>query len=258
MIQRHTILKNLSFSGNADTFIAPVSSMSTFGNYQINNIQGTGGGIVNSSNVRAFLNDDTSNEFIINDFFSYLTGNTTAVEFSEIYNSDNKLSETFNEYYQSSILNNQAPATSVINNNLTGTSGVTIVENGIHDYNGVAPGKGLTGITMSINNSTRKLNVYSALTTFTEEESYYIPVFIKRNSRQMARLTFEACDEKQSLILNTPLGDGGLNDGPVIDNSEENVNDFVPSGADNPGGEEPINEPNNESSISIGSFFIIQ
>jgi hypothetical protein len=181
MIQRHTILLNQNFS--AQTAVVN-SSLITLGGYQVNNIQGLGGGIVNSSNVRVFLNNDV-NESIINDFFSYLTGSTTTVEFAEIYHSDQKLADVFNNYYVSSVLNNQFPATSVIDNSLTGTTGTTVIENAIYNYGGYAPSKGLDAIPLSINNSTRNLNIYSALTTYTNEQSYYIPVFIRRKSGQI-------------------------------------------------------------------------
>jgi hypothetical protein len=208
MIQRHRLLINLNYSANTEnTAIVSESTLTTVGGYQINNVQGLGGGITNPSNVRHFLNDDV-NDFIINDFFSYLTGSTTTIEFSEIYNSNQKLSDVFNNYYVSSIVNNQVPSTSVVDSNLSGTEAITVVENGIFGYNGIAPAKGLTGITLSIDNSVRDCKVYSALTTFTTEDSYYIPVFIKRNSKQMSRLVFDVCDEKISTILNLPQNNG--------------------------------------------------
>lgn len=266
MMQKHTILINLNFSGTTgNTFVATSTTLSNVGTYQANNIQGLGGGITNASNVRGFLNDE-ANDFIINDFFSYLTGSTTTIEFAEIYNSDQKLSDTFNDYYDSSILNNQLPGTSVINENLVNTSGATIIENGIYAYNGVAPQKGLTGITMSINNSTRLLDIYSALTTYTLEESYYIPVFIKRNHRQMARLTFEACDENVSTILNQPLGDGGLGDGkPILIDDEiigrlPNDDLRIPNDDSQEGDSqtEPTNETIEGPAINVGNFAIRQ
>jgi len=202
MIQRHTLLINLRFSANTgNTVVVDSSALTTIGGYQVNNIQGLGGGITNPSNVRGFLNDDR-NDLIINDFFSYLTGSTDTVQFAEIYNSDQKLSDVFNDYYISSIVNNQVPSTSVIDNSLVGTSGTTVYDESIHNYDGVAPLKGLTGITMSIDNSTRALLEYSALTTFTSEESYYIPVFITRNHKEMARLKFVSCAENISTTLN--------------------------------------------------------
>ena len=203
MIQRHTLLINLAFSASPETVNA--SALTTVGEYQVNNVQGLGGGLTNSSNIRGFLADvNNVNDFVINDFFSYLTGSTTTIEFAEIYNSDQNLSTVFNDYYESSIVNNQAPSTSVIDNSLAKTTGITIVESWKHNVDGFAPPKGLEHIPLSINNSTRMLRAYSALTTYTNEESYYVPVFITRNAKQMAGLTFDVCDEIVSLILNQP------------------------------------------------------
>lgn len=207
MLQRHKILLKISFSANtAQTASVVSNTLTSNGTYQVNNVQGLGGGIVNFSNVRAFLNDEV-NDIIINDFFSYLTGSTTTAEFSEIYNSDQKLADVFNEYYVSSILNNQTPSTSVINNSLTGTIDTIIIENSIYNYDGLAPIKGLNYIPLSIDESSRKLNIYSALTTFTNEDSYYIPVFICKNYKQLSRLRFEPCKEVVSLALN-PINSG--------------------------------------------------
>lgn len=182
-MQRHRILLNLSFTSSTQSIN---SNLQNINQYEVNNVQGLGGGIVNPSNVRFFLNNDV-NDLIINDFFSYLTGSTTNVEFTEIYNSDQKLSDTFNNYYVSSVLNNQLPPMAVIDLSLSGTSGVTIIENTINNYNGNAPSKYLEGIPLSIDNSTKQLRSYSALTTYTLEESYYVPVFIKRNLSQIGR-----------------------------------------------------------------------
>jgi len=181
MIQKHKIL--LTLDSDATTISSPLQSVN---GYEVNNTEGLGLGIVNPSNVRVFLNDDV-NRIIIRDFYSYLTATTTTVEFSEIFYSDEKLSNVFNNYYNSTILLNQFPPTSVIDESLSGTSGVTIIQNEIFNYNGVAPGKGLQNIPFSINDSTRDLKVYSALTTFTLEPSYYIPVFVRRNYSQTDR-----------------------------------------------------------------------
>lgn len=185
-MQKHTLLINLSFSSNTASTIVISSSLQNSNGYYSNSSQGLGGGIVTPSNVRGFLNDDV-NSIIINDFYSYLTGSTTTIEFSEIYNNDAKLSSTFNDYYTLTILNHQYPSTSVLNQSLTGTSGVTIIENSIFNYDGVSPQTSLENIPLSINDSTRILNVFSALTTYTLEESYYIPVFIKRSTHQLDR-----------------------------------------------------------------------
>lgn len=245
MIQRHKILINYNYS--AQTVNNNSSNLTQFGGYQVNNVQGLGGGIVNPSNVKGFLNSNV-NEIIINDFFSYLTASTTTIQFAEIYNSDQKLSDVFNDYYNSVILNNQYPTTSVINESLTGTSGTTIIENGIHNFDGYAYATSMSGISMSINNSTRYLDIYSALTTYTLEQSYYIPVFITRNSRQSARLKFESCDDSVILSINTgPLifsGNSNLFSGGyesiTVDRSK-----FVFPTPDSPSGSSP-NIPKNE------------
>jgi hypothetical protein len=180
-MQKHKLL--ISISGTT----APINStLKEVNGYQVNLIQSLGGGIVNYSNVRKFLNDDV-NLIIINDFYTYLTGATTQVEFREIYNSDQKLSDVFNNYYDSSIVNNQFPPSTAIDNSLIGTTGVNIVDNSAFKYNGVAPSKGLLHIPLSINNTERELKVFSALTTFTYESSYYVPVFIRRSYSQTDR-----------------------------------------------------------------------
>lgn len=212
MIQRHRILLNPFFSG-AST-VASASTLTNVNGYQVTNVQGLGGGITNPTNIRAFLADvNNVNDFIVNDFFSYMTGATTTVEFAEIYNSDQKLSDVFNNYYQSSIVNTVAPPISVIDASLSGTTGITILENQYFNVDGVAPSKGLMHIPLSIDGSSRKLRAYSALTTFNNEESYYIPVFIRRNAKQMARQEVHF-DEFQRIIEESipPVEDDNIGD----------------------------------------------
>lgn len=204
MIQRHRLLLNPRFAVSGVT--SNTSTLNTMNGYQVNSIQGLGGGIVSSNNIRNFLADEGGvNNFIVNDFFSYLTGTTTTIEFAEIYNSNQKLSDVFNSYYQSAVVNNVSPSISIIDNSLAGTSGITVIENQYFQLDGVAPAKGLKYIPMDINNSTRKLRAYSALTTFTVDESYYVPVFISRNSKQMAGLTYQVYDEIVNLVLNASI-----------------------------------------------------
>jgi len=93
-MQTFQILLNKSYTS---TTISQVSQQLTneYYMYQTNN----GGGIVNFSNVRGFLND-SKNQQIINDFFAYLTGSTTKEQTINIVSSDEKLSNVFNDYYQ--------------------------------------------------------------------------------------------------------------------------------------------------------------
>jgi hypothetical protein len=206
MIQKHKILISLT---GATTPIN--STLQNVNGYSVNLIQGLGGGIVNYSNVRNFLNNE-NNLIIINDFYAYLTGATTQIEFIEIYNSDKKLSDVFNNYYNSSVVNNQFPPSDTIEQSLVGTTGVTVVENHMFTYDGVAPAKGLQSIPLSINNTERKLRVFSALTTFTYEPSYYIPVFVRRSHSQTDRARV------------------------YFDNIMKEINEFIPElGGDNTG-----------------------
>jgi len=210
MIQRHTILLNPRFSsGTTAPEIATDSALQDINQYQVNNIQGLGGGVVNEDNIRGFLNDE-NNERIINDFFSYLTASTTTIEFAEIWNSDLKIATVFNEYYESSVINNQVPSGTAIVGALTGTTGITVVENMVYNYDGVSFGKYLNYLPQSIDQGTRNFRVYSALTTYSTDESYYVPVHIKRSSGMMDRQKF-FFDNIQAIIEEFQP-DGGGND----------------------------------------------
>lgn len=210
-MQRHRLLINKSFSA---TTAAINSGLQNVNNYISNNIQGLGGGTVNASNVRGFLNDE-ANENLVDDFFSYLTGSTTVIEFAEIYNSDQKLADNFNNYYESVVVNNLPPSTSVLDASLSGTNGITVVNNQYFNYStGFAPEKGLSGITQSINSDTRLLEVYSALTTFTTDESYYLPIFLTRNYSPMERHKVEFDNIISNYTATTE--DNGGDTGPIV------------------------------------------
>ena len=230
MIQKHKILISLT---GATTPIN--STLQNVNGYSVNLIQGLGGGIVNYSNVRNFLNNE-NNLIIINDFYAYLTGATTQVEFIEIYNSDKKLSDVFNNYYNSSIVNNQFPPSDTIEQSLVGTTGVTVVENHMFTYDGVAPAKGLQNIPLSINNTERKLRVFSALTTFTYEPSYYIPVFVRRSHSQTdrARVYFENIMKEINEFVPELGGDNTGDDYSNTGNDYSYGGDITPN--DNGGG----------------------
>lgn len=100
-MERFQILINKKYSQlTGQTILGPVLSDDYY-MYVISN----GGGMVNSSNVRGYLNDQRNIQ-ITTDFFAYLTGNTTAPQAVNILNSDEKLSQVFNDYYQEKILFN--------------------------------------------------------------------------------------------------------------------------------------------------------
>lgn len=208
-MQRHTIVLNNFFStGSTSPEVASGSSLVNFNGYEVNVENGLGGGVTNENNVRGFLLE-TRNQNLRIDFFNYLTTVTTGVEFSEIYNSDQKLSRVFNNYYNQSVLNNQIPDNSAIDSSLTGTTGITVVDTSNYNYNGESPSKGLDYIPLSIDNSTRLYKSYSALTTFTYDQSYYIPVSINRRSNVFNTESFYIEESFQGLInsINTEEND---------------------------------------------------
>ena len=99
-MQRHTILINKRFSADTQPTVTTLtgggqSFLVNQDSYYLNNTDGLNLGIVNPTNVRAYLNDP-ANESIINDFFTYLTGSTNQNQFREIFYSDQKLSNVFN------------------------------------------------------------------------------------------------------------------------------------------------------------------
>ena len=205
-MQRHIILINKKFSADTQPTVVTLtgggqSFLVNQDDYYLNNNSGLNLGIVNPTNVRAYLND-SANESIINDFFSYLTGNTNQDQFREIFYSDQKLSNVFNSYYSQSVSLGQPSSTYYISQELTGTTTISTVYTNFN-WDGYAPvKKPFTGVTQEINEATRfytqSLDTYS----YTEEESYYIPVFIKKNYQETARETFDVFDRTINILLN--------------------------------------------------------
>jgi hypothetical protein len=189
-MQSHKLLINNFFTASTQ---GVNSNLDLVNNYFLHT-QSLGGGVVNETNVRSFLNN-TNNQIIINDFFSYLTGQTSIEEFREIFYSDSKLADIFNTYYQTSILLGVQTPTSVINNEVSDTSAVTTFDT-FYNWDGISPTKYINGITLDIINSTRNLTNFTKLESFTSEESYYLPVFIKRDTKQLSRNIFENCPDK--------------------------------------------------------------
>lgn len=198
-MQSHKLLINQFFSKTGQT----VASTLQFDNdYYAYDLQVNGGGVVNEFNVRAFLND-TRNENIINNFFGYLTANTTISEFREIYYSDNKLASVFNQFYNQTIVSGVTVTTSVINENLVDS--VPIIDYEFyHIWNGYSPFK-MSGATQDIYGGTMQTYAYPEMDTYTKEESYYLPVFIKRRTEQLSRNIFESCDNSINKSLYNQL-----------------------------------------------------
>ena len=152
-----------------------------------------GGGLVNPSNVKWFLNEE-KNKRVANDFFTFLTGNTTSAQALNIISSNQKLSNVFNDYYQKYVVSgNQIANTTVIQQNLTG-SNQTIAYTYNHPWYGYAPSKQMTGITKDIYGSINSVQQKSFLNEFTTDESYYVPVYIQRSNNQLSRYKYDLCN----------------------------------------------------------------
>lgn len=185
----YQILLNKNFTGATPTIN---STLEFDGDYLVY-LNRNGGGLVNAFNVRGYLND-SRNQQIINDFFNYLTGNTTQAEALNIIQSDQKLSDVFNSYYQNFILSSSSFSnTATIDANLTGTS-LTAYTEFFHPWIGQSENRQLTGITESIINSVFSGRMESVVSDYTDESSYYIPVNLKRSFEQIPRLIYEPCD----------------------------------------------------------------
>jgi hypothetical protein len=205
-MQRHTILINKRYSADTQPTVTTLtgngqSFLVNQDNYFLNNVGGLNLNVVNPTNVRAYLNDP-ANDSIIKDFFSYLTGNTNQDQFREIFYSDQKLSNVFNSYYNQSVFSGQPSSTYYISQELTGTTTMSTTYTNF-SWNGYAPIKSpFTGVTQEINNSTRFYINSDVTYSFTEDESYYIPVFIKKNYAGASRQVFDACDRVVNILLN--------------------------------------------------------
>jgi len=152
-----------------------------------------GGGLVNPSNVKWFLNEE-KNKRVANDFFAFLTGNTTIAQALNIINSNQKLSNVFNDYYQKYVVSgNQIANTTVIQQNLTGSNQTTEYIYG-HPWYGYAPSKQMTGITKDIYGSINTTQQRPYLNEFTTDESYYVPVYIQRSNNQLSRYKYDLCN----------------------------------------------------------------
>lgn len=175
------ILLNQRFTAGTQSISSELVLDNSYYSYLIKN----GGGLVNEFNVRGYLNDERNLQ-ITNDFFAYLTGNTSTPEALNILSSDKKLSSIFNDYYQRNILTGSTVAnTAIIAQNLTGTNLITEMSF-LHPWFGYAPGKQLTGITKSIYNAQPAVQYRQNYSEFTTEESYYIPVYLERGTNQIA------------------------------------------------------------------------
>ncbi len=245
-MQRHQILINKRFS--AETSVQ-TTTMSGFGQsfivdsngYFLNNVSGLGDGIVNPTNVRAYLND-TANQKVISDFFSYLTGNTTQDQFREIFYSDQKLSNLFNNFYIQSVLGGQQSSVYYADQQLTGTTQITYIKSNFN-WDGFAPYKNpFTGVTQEIHNSTRFTELMESISTFTTDESYYVPVYIKKAYEEASEDTLDLCQKTINLLLN-PINSFVVFTGGSQSSDEAGIDSHGDGGNSNPSSDQPFSKP---------------
>lgn len=92
-----------------------------------------GGNLVDEFTVRNFL-DNANNEQIATDFFNFLQQNFAPPEFNELYYSNVKLANIFNDYYDRTVRSNLKPTNTVADLQLTATTAVTYTNTNFLDY----------------------------------------------------------------------------------------------------------------------------
>lgn len=244
MEQTHDILINRFFTGstsgatNGNT--ADIQSNLSYDNKYYYNPTGTADVIVDYSNVRAFLANENNQKFV-SLYYSFLTSstlmnsalivdpNTTlfipTASFKAIYYDDEKLAESFNNFYNSSILrgisseyseNPDIFNTSVRNQLLPDTSNVYTAQSVFHNYYfwssstpsnpAYSPPKNpfftagtgttyYTTVPMDINGGDRDESTEERLVEIPiNKENYYINILLLKRFTQTARIAFESCN----------------------------------------------------------------
>ena len=199
-MQTYQILINYDYTANTANTLITQNTTTAFtqtDNYYLYSVS-NGGGLVNFSNVRGYFND-SRNQQVTTDFFAYLSGYTSEPDYNYIMSSDAILSNVFNDYYQRVYISGLSiNDTSFIQQSLTGTTGTTDYEFN-YPWSGYAYIQGMTGITNGINGSINSMQSYPYTQSYTNEQSYYVPICIKQSNRQLARYTYDLCDISISL-----------------------------------------------------------
>lgn len=216
-MQYHKLRLNYALSG---TTSAQGSQLRQFGGYYAYGNQ-LGGGMVNSFNVRQFLND-SKNQVIIDDFTAYLAANTTEQQFVQIVGSNEKLSQIFNEFYEISVMQGSNTPGGIVQDGLVNTASIHHLDLD-HEWDGISPGGGLRNIPMSVNGGSRSFDPLETTSQFSTEMGYYIPVFISRSHAQDAKDKYNDCPDIFNQLLDPELfnieatieGEEGLIDGSI-------------------------------------------
>lgn len=125
-------------------------------------VSNTGGGLVNDFTVRKFL-DDVQNITLATNFFNYLKNTFDGPSFNELYNSNAKLANTLNDYYDRVVRAHVVPLPIVANQQLTANTEILYSNTNFIDYN------------------TRSQDKNYVLVGLNTGNNYYVTVKIERN-----------------------------------------------------------------------------
>lgn len=217
MEQNFSILKNKIFTGTTSVD----SDLQYVNNYYLNNT-GESVEIVDSSNVRSFITNE-NNQKVISLYYSFLSSSTVmnsslvyntftpTAEFKAIFYDDEKLADSFNSFYNSSILrgissnsldNPDIFKNSVQNQLRSGENFINIKQNVFHNYyfwnssNLNTPKKyPFTSATLDIYGGVRDVSEEERLVNIpTGGEYYFINVFLTKRFSQTSKMAFEVCN----------------------------------------------------------------
>ncbi len=229
MEQNHFVLINRFFSGSTED--SGVSSKSLkYSNKYFSNSSGNEIKIVDFSNIRSFL-ANKNNQKAVESYYAFLTASSSmnsailinpysndfipTAQFKAIYYDDEKLAESFNNFYNSSIIrgidssyssNPNVFNTSVKNLLTENDKTYFVTQKVFHNYylwqsnnpsfQAYSPKKEpILNAVLDIYNGERDETLEEKyLEVSSEEESYYLNVFLTKRFTQISRSTFEACE----------------------------------------------------------------
>jgi len=230
MEQVHEILLNRFFS--AETATINIDGILQYSNEYYLNPTGVADEVVDFSNVRGFLSNE-NNQKIVKAYFSFITSSTImnslippafapTAAFKDIYYDDEKLANSFNNFYNSSIARGQDSSflvnpditkNSISNQLLAGDGKENITQTVYHNNYywqspipatpAYSPEKHpFTAVTLSINDGDRNLNGEERFVEKSLGQNYYINVFLEKNYTQMSKISFEVCEDFVFKVIN--------------------------------------------------------
>jgi len=227
MEQTHDILKNRFFTGSTTSSVQ--SDLQYVNNYYLNE-SGQQDKIVDFSNIRSFLSNE-NNQKVVKAYYSFLSSSSImnyalmlnplsndfipTAQFKAIYYDDEKLADSFNNFYNTSILRginseysvNPDVFNNAVRNQLMDGSGYEyITQNIFHNYYfwssmtpsiaAYSPAKApFTAATLDIYRGERNNNTEERYVDVpTKGEYYFINVLLMKRFTQTARMAFDACE----------------------------------------------------------------